>query len=235
MITYTTDQIDTANKYFPDIVIDGNYIKNDCIKIVIDDLTLILSHISKSTENSGTQIIEKIISLAKELNLKQIKLTDLSLVYLEDKLSKCVFNLSNYYILTTEESWYNKYGFYSKSHSSDLSHNNRIRQLTLAEFSKKGVEKKNIIKLTDKYKELSQKQLEEIKRLSEQAALKFKMEFFTEFPEFDPTTSIGEIFNIIKQNYKLTTCTDKKTDMIIKLVNLSWYLFEYKPDLVKTI
>jgi hypothetical protein len=108
--------------------IDFTIIYND--KIYIDTLL-------KCNQLSGHRNLEKIIELGKILknitNINKISLSDASDIILDG----CNFSLSKLYILMYGISWYNKHGFISMSHDSEVENNKKICKLKLIDFLEK--------------------------------------------------------------------------------------------------
>jgi len=130
--TETTPEV--VRRYFPNIINDDYEYKLACIDddsstlFSIDDV-IHISWISKCGDVKGSDILNRIINLAKKLK-KPIQLHDVSNVEIGD----CKYSLSSFFILLTGESWYNKFKFKSINHSEDVKWNKKIRKLPLRNF-----------------------------------------------------------------------------------------------------
>jgi hypothetical protein len=78
---------------------------------------------------SGPQILKGLYRAAKEMGLNYIKLSDASVFNFET----CYIDLHDHHILLHGNSWYNKFGYYSKNYKKELI-DNRIFETRVLEF-----------------------------------------------------------------------------------------------------
>jgi hypothetical protein len=95
--------------------------------------------IRQCIELKGEEIVPKLIQIGKMLGVQKIKLTDASQIQfksLNPRSEGCDVNLFVLKILTTGQSWYNQFGFFSNPETEDIEiykHNELIRDKTLNE------------------------------------------------------------------------------------------------------
>jgi len=95
--------------------------------------------IRQCIELKGEEIVPKLIQIGKMLRVQQIKLTDASQIQFKSSNPRregCDVNLFILKILTTGQSWYNQFGFFSNPETEDIEiykHNEFIRNKTLNE------------------------------------------------------------------------------------------------------
>ena len=136
IISYNMDII---NKYF-----DNNYIiseskkfffinlsdnKECCLsfKINHDDKSINCVKIKSNNLINGNEIIKKLENIAKELDIKYIKIRDVSfIIYNNVKLKLSIIK-----ILMSGMSWYNKLGYFSNDHKSEIINNTNIINMYL--------------------------------------------------------------------------------------------------------
>jgi hypothetical protein len=231
------DILDFVKHIFPNVIQSGNTYTTPCVKLYIDIIKkfMVISNINKCDEDSGNITIQKVIELGRLLKenngINDIRLTDASIIYLD---GDCTINMSIYFILSTGISWYNRAGFRSLQHDTEVTHNEEIRSLNISEYVKKCWIEKNLTKLDSMQiqEEAKEKIKQQILVKSEPESKEFTDQFFTEFPEFDHTMSIGYIFSVVKESKIIEKCVGNRSKLLIKLVNCGFYLFEYENDLV---
>lgn len=134
---------------------DDNYIircekEGEYSHFMISENSIIIYQLSKCGEISGTSILAKIIKIGKDLRKNTIDLADASDIYIED----CKYSLSHYKILLTGQSWYNKFGFISENHDTDVAYNELQRMLPLHEFIITAIENYKLIEMHRLYSRL---------------------------------------------------------------------------------
>jgi len=223
-------------KYFPNIIeIDKNKYRIPCIEKVnstdfeIIDNKINLSYLSKCDVTSGSEVLLKIIDLAKELKIKYINLQDASVIKIENKYVdpknpkkvrtiECEYNLSKYSILINGISWYNKYKFFSDNHSENVKHNNIKRNLPFRIFIEEAIHNYDM-----EQKELTKDNIKSFKRII--------INFIRYFPDINIDTSIKLVFRYIncylKENAGKLKCSDPKLKLILEIIWLSDYVLEY--------
>jgi len=228
--------IEIIQTIFPNIVKEGYIYKTTCVELYIKDTFMNVAKINKCDQIAGNETIKNIIKLGhllkEHIGVTQINLTDTSLIYLD---GDCPINMSIYFILATGQSWYNRFGFKSNEFDTEFQHNSIIRSWTIKEYCKIGLLRSNKLKLDLNVNISSQKKdkiMEQITIKSDLYAREYEQEFFKEFPELDPSASIGSIFSYIKKNNILFNCVDTKNILLVKLINANFYLLEYEEDLV---
>lgn len=142
------------------------------------------------------------------------------------------------YILSTCQSWYNRAGFISSKHKKEIKHNTKVRSWSVFEYVKNALIQKNLAKLKS-IENLTNKARVNAKKdifiKSSDSATKFTEAFFSEFKEFkkpDLEMSIGNIFSIVKERNLIINCIDSKLKLLISLIDMGFYLFNYENDLV---
>ena len=136
-----------VNKFFPTTQINydvrelgkGKYIQfylwkdgNHCITILFNHTNKTIKLIELDTCNhpfNGRKSLTNVIQIAHKLNYKYIELIDVARIqHINSKTKKdCNLSLKIYNILLNGQSWYNKYGFLSKSHKHEQEQINTIR------------------------------------------------------------------------------------------------------------
>jgi uncharacterized membrane protein (UPF0127 family) len=96
---------------------------------------------------SGEEVITKMIQIARHelFRAKEIHLLDASTIFLTEQNLNCKFSLRILKILSTGQSWYNQYGFFSDPLTEDYEEykqNKKLRNMTLEELLNKISEKK---------------------------------------------------------------------------------------------
>jgi hypothetical protein len=195
-----------------------------------------IAKINKCDQMTGNETMDKIIKLGhllkQHIGVGQINLTDTSLIWLDEG---CPINMSVYFILATGQSWYNRFDFKSKTFDEEFEHNSIIRSLTIKEYFRNGLVKSNKLKFGIPDSNLSEKEQKLIKKIilkSDKIATQYAEDFFTQFPELDPSTSIGIIFSYIKKNNILLDCVKTQNILLVRLINAKFDLLKYEPDLV---
>ena len=118
--------------------------KNKCFKISLNKTNMVINGIKFENEVNcalpGSTILNKLIDIAKELDLEYIQLYDVSRIYRPGMTS--VFNISidSYplyilYILLHGQSWYNSKGFYSDFYSEEIEFNQINRNMSFNSIS----------------------------------------------------------------------------------------------------
>lgn len=83
-----------------------------------------IEFIKKTESMSGTFIMNNVIEVLNELNVKDFQLLDNSKI----RINNVTINLSKFLILSNNESYYSKFGFKSKDFSLE---NERLRDMTI--------------------------------------------------------------------------------------------------------
>ena len=192
---------------------------------------------------TGKEILNKIIKIADRLN-KNIELTDTSY----KKFETCTYSLYHFHILLDGESWYNKFGFKSRTHEQDKRHNEKMRNLPLYEFiqmAKDAYITKELRELDmdcavmeqrpSLYKELEVFTVDEFKEAKTKEIMEtefFDMDFITEFG-LDENAKVSsvmlDIFNYIKEN---STC-NRKIQLLKQFIDISRYVLKYNKHLIR--
>ena len=102
----------------------------DSSKFRLYEDVMYIDNLSKCGHIKGKTILDGIMHIAQDLNLRRVELYDIS------SIERCdyFYSLAHFYILLTGESWYNKFGFVSSTHRENVEYNQEIRTLTLEEF-----------------------------------------------------------------------------------------------------
>lgn len=95
---------------------------NHCLTILVNKDYIDLDLLSKCGINNGNRLLHMLDDFARLINLHKITLMDKSSIYICDVKIK----LSDLYILTTGESWYNSHGYYSADSKSENDNNKTI-------------------------------------------------------------------------------------------------------------
>jgi predicted metal-binding protein len=203
--------------------------------------------ISKCGERSGTSILEKIIQIAKQLNKSTVNLADASTI----TISKgCKYDLSFYKILLTGQSWYNKFGFISENHATDVDYNEHQRRLSLNEFA---MTVNNLQKMKDpmsrpiriQYEKIMkthstlENYKEQMLREIESKQVLDKKQFCEVFSDLGinenmPVNKIIEIIDAYIKAQPSIQC-DEKMKMLIDLIKSCNYILKYTHLLVLTL
>ena len=222
----------------------------DSVKFKIDENIHLNSLITCGM--TGTEILNKIIEIADRLK-KNIELTDTS--YKKFETIKCSYSLSHFYILLHGESWYNKFGFKSKTHHADKLHNEKIRNLPLHKFIQMATDtyiKKELIELEyDADVMISNPHLyiDELEQyesvdsyifIKREALLRTILldvdEFITEFGTFDENTKVSRIVSEIFTNFieidHPTTC-NRKIQLLKQFIDSSRHVLKYSKGLIR--
>jgi hypothetical protein len=167
------------NKIFPDEFLDDNVIVKSELNthtISYDDFLLNYNIVNNSIKLLSPinhnilisiKIIEDLIKLSKELNIKSIDIQDNSFV----NIGSFQYDLSIYCILLTGYSFYTRYGFISVNHDEEYLYNKNIRNLPFNIFMNKIINEnkfkkffpepyfnnsiKNIMKFINQYLEIN--------------------------------------------------------------------------------
>lgn len=130
---------ENTNIKFKIVPIGKNIYEEHCIWFSINKLEKKLYHIDlrRCSLLSGPEILHILEKIAKKFNLSTIHLNDASLITIISLTNKSYsISLRNMYILSDGISWYNKYGYISKSFNEEKDYNKRIMELPLSEFMK---------------------------------------------------------------------------------------------------
>lgn len=221
---------------FPNVDYKNNFYETPCVKLHIGNEFMIISNIKKCDENTGNQTIEKVIYLGRllkeKIGIKKIKLMDTSVIHLD---GNCGINMSIYFILSTGQSWYNRAGFISFEHKKEIKHNTKVRSWSVFEYVKNALIQKNLAKLESIENLTNKARINARKDIfikSSDSATKFTEAFFSEFKDFKLKMSIGYIFSIVKERTLIINCIDSKLKLLISLIDMGFYLFNYENDLV---
>jgi hypothetical protein len=103
-----------------------------------------INYLAKCGSESGTKILEKIISISEALKKRNTNLLDVSTVDIEvviknedeEDTINYSYSLAHFSILRTGISWYNKFGFISDDHDENVAHNYTKRNMPLQDFIK---------------------------------------------------------------------------------------------------
>jgi len=93
-----------------------------CLTISVNKDYIDLDQLSKCGINNGNSLLHMLDDFARLINLHKINLIDESTIY----MCGVKIKLSNLYILTTGESWYNSHGYYSSHSESEIDNNKTI-------------------------------------------------------------------------------------------------------------
>ena len=93
----------------------------------ITDNRMMLNYLRRCSEISGTEILQRIITIGRALSLHTIELHDASLI-------RCDFPLYTLSILQHGETWYNRMGFLSPTHAEDKEINDALRHENWDDF-----------------------------------------------------------------------------------------------------
>ena len=210
----------------------------------------------KKLEISGIDILTNVIDISNILKIP-IRLLDASFIQIENE--KCEYSLSNFYILLTGQSWYNKYGFRSSEHAKDVAHNEKMRKLPLIDFVKLANEQY----ITNKISSLkhrcyvyenpsSEYSKKTANRIIEQfgsirAYMKSELlniinedlpdihDILAHFENINETTPVNEIIKSIYDDIKESRPThcDKKFQSLKKIIDCSKSLLSYNSILTR--
>jgi len=130
---------ENTNIKFTIVPIGKNIYEEHCIWFSINKLEKKLYNIDlrRCSLLSGPEILHILEKIAKKFNLSEIHLNDashISIISLTNKIYS--ISLANMYILSEGISWYNKYGYISKSFNEEKDYNKRIMETPLSEFMK---------------------------------------------------------------------------------------------------
>ena len=105
-------------------------IDTDSSKFKLYEDEMYIDNLSKCGHITGKSILDGMMHIAQDLNLRRVELYDIS------SIERCdsYYSLAHFYILLTGESWYNKFGFISSTHRENVDYNQEIRTLSLEEF-----------------------------------------------------------------------------------------------------
>lgn len=212
---------------------------------------ILLYNLIGCDDMTGKEILNKIIKIADRLN-KNIELSDSSYKIFETM--KCTYSLSHFHILLHGESWYNKFGFKSKTHEEDKLHNEKIRNLPLHEFIQmaKDIYIKKELRELDMdcdvmnrrpflYKELQYESVDSYKTIKKEEIMRTNLldvdDFITAFGNtFDEHTKVSSIILDIFKNYiekeKPTLC-DRKIKLLKQFIDSSRFVLKYSRVLIR--
>ena len=130
---------ENTNIKFKIVPIGKNIYEEHCIWFSINKLEKKLYKIDlrRCSLLSGPEILYILEKIAKKFNLSEIHLNDASHISIISLTNKSYsISLANMYILSDGISWYNKYGYISKSFNEEKDYNKRIMETPLSEFMK---------------------------------------------------------------------------------------------------
>jgi hypothetical protein len=180
---------------------------------------LYVKSLEKCDPNSGTEILLEIIEFGKRINVPFIQLTDASYI---DGLNLFVLE-----ILTTGQSWYNRFGFMSPNHSEEVKFNAYIAQLPFATLT----DYKNYLRSIHQFPMIAQRK----KITGNLTSGNLQSEFLGQFPQFNPDDSIQHILTQLKQQYlnKYSTeeLDEEQMEVVEDLLEYLEHLIYYDSDL----
>jgi hypothetical protein len=109
---------------------------------IIDNNIRLISSINYQAITS-IKIVQDLINLAQDLNIKSLEIQDNSFVIIDS----CQYDLSIYSILLTGYPYYTRFGFISDNHDEEILYNKNIRNLPLNIFMKKTINEYNFRKI----------------------------------------------------------------------------------------
>ena len=175
---------------------------------IIDDTIMHIDILWTCEMMSGTTALNKLINIAKNLNLQKIDLLDASEIHFNRQTydNNCAFELSTFYILLHGKSWYNNFGFISESCDTEYKdHNEQIIKFPLNKFIIESIGKKKYDKIKQLEENVKQLILFRDNKLSEdEVFVKDNYEkMLTEYKSIDDYKK-----NEMKKIYK--ECDEKK-------------------------
>lgn len=93
----------------------------------ITDNHMVLRYLRRCSKISGTDILQRIITIGRRLSLDRIKLEDASLI-------RCDFPLYTLSMLQHGETWYNRMGFRSADYEENKKFSEKLRQENWEDF-----------------------------------------------------------------------------------------------------
>lgn len=135
--------IEKDGQYHVEILCNESEINNIIFYINKIDKNIFISNFAKCGNSTGSEIITKIISFAKDLQSNKIFLIDASQIFFGED---CEMDMARYMILLHGQSWYNRFGFYNIAHERQKVFNEAICKKSLVEFIDCGVRKMKIKK-----------------------------------------------------------------------------------------
>lgn len=113
--------------------------KCECFSLKVmetPDYYIELDHIKykygESCKLSGTYVIQKLTHAFEDAKIPKVVLYDVAKIFIDVNGKPYGLKLHVYSILLSGESWYNKYGYMSKSHTSDMEKNKEIASKKLS-------------------------------------------------------------------------------------------------------
>jgi hypothetical protein len=117
------------------------------IKVRCNDITIIdvfvslyakkmyIASLKTCSLMTGTQSLNKLINIARNLKLEKIELLDVSTIYFnKQKDINCMIDMKTLYILVNGMSWYNKFGFVSENYNVEADNNDAVGKMMLKDF-----------------------------------------------------------------------------------------------------
>ena len=218
------------------------------------DKDIILHELIGCDDMTGKEILNKIIEIADRLE-KNIVLSDSS--YKKFGTMKCTYQLFYFYILLHGESWYNTFGFKSKTHEEDTQHNETVRHLPLHEYvqlAKEHFIERELINLDFECKNMNREPrhlyiedihphetVESYKRAKREQILEANIldmdDFITTFGNrFTKTTPVSRIISDIFTHFikkENPTSCDHKIKLLKQLIDNSKYVLRYNNKLTR--
>jgi hypothetical protein len=114
-----------------------------CVKFTIRvaeriiQLNSLLKCSDTGPDGTGTALLTKVETFARQTRITHIQLSDDSKIYICGN----EIDLAYFKILTTGMSWYNKHGYFSDRHESDMNANNKFIESPIAEKVKPEITK----------------------------------------------------------------------------------------------
>jgi hypothetical protein len=115
-----------------------------CLTFGIDDTAeMYVESIDKCSGTAGNDIVQRIVWFAKSYGCRKINLVDAArlIVGISRKNTYCKFKIYLLSILTTGQSWYNKFGFVSDNYENEVANNRNLMNITVGDFINKGLKK----------------------------------------------------------------------------------------------
>ena len=185
---------------------------NNCLQIEFNTFTennerffccIELSKLDRCN-NKTSDNLEALKKYAKYLkknfidNLRYISLIDISCI----KDNNVYLSLLS--ILTTGESWYNRFGFKSDDYDHEIEHNSRIIQMNIMDFISSII--KNIYRIKNYLNETTEKLIEKINDFIE---------------KYDKSKSINDVFIEIKKQLIENRISETDINTIKKILNIA--------------
>jgi hypothetical protein len=141
IVSFIDDELES--QYYVKIVCDDSDINSTDFFINKADNNIYISNLAKCGNITGTVIVTKIISFAKDIKSGKIFLIDASQIFIGED---CEMDMAKYMILLYGYSWYNKFGFYNLTHERDTIYNEKMCKKTFNDFIEYGIKRMRIKK-----------------------------------------------------------------------------------------